>query len=249
MNAHLLLRIALVLCLASSTIGWTGDSMTIPQKTWYFGDVGKQGHSFRILVHHPDDYNKAVFINPRGENTTVVLNDLVDARQYATGEHPKNKFAAPIEKIGTLEDILPIVVTNLPNDSFSEKIIKQFGEELAIVGPDKSLHFTTNVGMILFGDPNQPTNVTDTFETDFLAITKALEISIQKELKDKGISETDPRVYRLANCLGTISANYIMMAKTMNELGLDRGDIYADLIGQYIGMALVMVKQLQFEQP
>jgi hypothetical protein len=214
----------------------------ISQK-FYFGDIGMQGGSYRILVHHPDDYNRAVWVNSRGENTTEVLENIEDARQYATGHHPLNKYGAPIKKIGQMDRILPVTGSDVFYREFGSLIIQDFANEITKIGPDKNLHFLANVGITEWADCESDEEFCRSLER----MSEAIKISILKEVDDKGISHDDQRVVKILMLIDSLKENYRQMSPRITSLGLDKGDLYADLIGMYLGGALMILYQLNFE--
>jgi len=65
-----------------------------------------------------------------------------------------------------------------------------------------------------------------------------------KYFKNRSIEVKEYSVNYLSNINGS-DKKFILKLRVST---LDRGDLYADFIGQYVGMALIMVKQLQFEE-
>ncbi len=209
----------------------------------YVGDIGQQGHSYRILVHHPDDPNKLVYINPNGENTTVILNDLEDAQQYATGNHPANKYNAPITKIGSLNALLPVISnTNLYRELGAE-IMKKFSYEITKVGPDKNLHFLANIALTELSDCKSEDELGRGLERLF----EAIKISIIKEMDQVGIGKDDRDRIDMLDIIDDLKENSIKLNVIINKCKLDKGDMYADFIGMYLGSALMMLYQLDYE--
>lgn len=217
-------------------------SEPIPE-VWSFGDVGKQGHSYRILVHDPETYNKARWINPHGENTTVLLDGLEDAAVYATGEHPKNLYFAPIQRLMSLDELMPIAESDLVTDEYGSKIIKILANELTKLGPDKSLHF---LGSYVLVDMVAPSS-TDIIEQVMDCFILALGKGIEKEVMDKGYSMDDPQIVSLQLTLNEVQRSLVKLSKQMQALGLDEGDLLADLIGVYAGSAVKTLREFNYK--
>lgn len=236
--------LVLFICLIAKLIeGGDMNQLDNTPENWSFGDIGKQGSSYRILVHAHEDYNKARWINTRGENTTVLLNDVKDASQYATGNHPANKYCAPIYRIATLSDVLPVVESDVVDTNYGSKIIKILSNELTKLGPDKNLHFLASYTLISMVDPSSSDTIEQIMECFVLSLGKGIE----KEVTDKGLSLDDPKVIELQKTLDETKNILIKLAKQMQDLGLDEGDLLADLVGVYAGTAVKTVREFNFK--
>lgn len=220
------------------------EQWPLPKENWSFGDVGQQGHSFRILIHDPTEYNKARWINPRGENTTILLENLNDAAQYATGDHPGNHYIAPIKRIGKLETLMPILASDIVDSDYGTKVIETLGTEVAKIGTDKSLHFIASYELASMAVDPQSTNIIEqVMEAFILALGKGIE----KEIQDKGLSMNDPQIIKLQNDLENIKNNCVDLGKQMQSLGLDEGDLLADLIGVFAGSSVKTLREFNYK--
>jgi len=220
------------------------EQWPLPKESWSFGDVGQQGHSFRILVHDSAEYNKARWINPRGENTTILLENLNDAAQYATGNHIGNHYNAPIKRLGSLETLMPILASDIVGVDYGTKVIEALVTEISKIGTDKSLHFIASYGLASVAvDPQSANTIEQIMEAFVLALGKGIE----KEVQDKGLSMDDPRIIRLQYELENTKNNCIALSKQMQELGLDEGDLLADLIGVFAGSSVKTLREFNFK--
>ena len=238
------------ICLIAITIGLVGVAWSMnntewgEKEDWSFGDVGAQGSSYRVLVHDHENYNKARFINPRGENTTVLLNDLNDAAQYASGDHPKNKYVAQIKKIGNLETLLPVLNSDIVGSEYGSKVMRALSYEIAKIGDDKVYHFLASFQLASTFAEVQSAAPLDQILESFIS---ALEVGVEKELIDRGISRKSPEAIKLYNTLEAAKANLIDSARQMRSLHLDEGDLFADISGVGAGTAAKAVRELNFK--
>jgi len=128
------------------------------------------------------------------------------------------------------------------SENFGDDIIKLFAHEMASFGDDKVLHYTGSVMLSeMYGESE------DGIISVFEGFIESLETGLAKEFADKGISSNSDCIKDMLRKLDLIKTNFSEIIKTVNELKMDRGDLYADLTGIFVGCALMTVKKMAFE--
>ncbi|HBA83983.1 MAG TPA: hypothetical protein DCZ95_07820 [Verrucomicrobia bacterium] len=205
-----------------------------------YGDILQLGSSYRILIHYPLDYNKAVFINARGEYASPPFDTLKEAEEYSKGN---NMFQARMQRLSNLNQLLPILSNETLTQDFGSTILKLYSVEIAKIGLDKNLHFLFNAALAELSD----TDGTEVIMASMERLTEALKVSVLKEMTDQGIIRDDRNVIQFLGRIDAVKRNYIEMGQIIKKTKLDTGDLYADLIGMYIGSSLLTLYQLNYD--
>ena len=196
-----------------------------PADRWPEGRIGVTRDGRTALVCRTEDGRYFAF-SAEGFPLLHSEGDRDHIAAYLDGE---NLWSAAFTPVTTLKELWASSDQSETLD-YSQYALGAFTRAVGTAGLDKRKHFEVSYGLMLASLPGE-----DVLDNLLLGPMQVLKIGVQKELEDRSIPQDRRRALYAA--LDRATAELQQATREIRELGLDRGDLVADVAGIAYGVA------------
>lgn len=221
-------------CVTRSPVASSSAPVPAAAPAWQEGMVGVASNGQVALFCRVTD-QQYVALNAEGVPWLRSMGERTHTERYLAGDNVWGLRFKPVSHFGDLCALSSNVAAGIAYRTFG---IGEMAREVEKFGDDKRKHFEVSYGLTLLEASGD-----DGLENLVLGPYRVFEIGVEKELRDRALSQQECVAIRAAMAAGRQEA--LRLLSEARALRLDRGDLVADLIGIGYGTAVKGLRTLE----